>query len=96
MEYQKELSGISRTEFAQRVEAGLRPTIPKWYQTNSHLNQTHNTHNNTFSFFFRCPEPYANLIRQCWDTDAQLRPSFSEIAQTLREFEGLHGKWRLR
>jgi Leucine-rich repeat (LRR) protein len=73
MEYQKELSGISRIEFAQRVEAGLRPTIPKW-----------------------CPEPYANLIRQCWETDAQLRPSFSEIAQTLRDFESLHAKWRLR
>ncbi len=32
-----------------------------------------------------CPEWYADLIRECWDADPEVRPNFAEILRRLRK-----------
>ena len=33
-----------------------------------------------------CPEPFANLIKKCWNRDPKKRPPFKEIIHELRSF----------
>lgn len=36
-----------------------------------------------------CPVAFAQLIRDCWQAEPQLRPSFGDIIQRLRQMESL-------
>jgi hypothetical protein len=31
----------------------------------------------------KCPEPYAKLMKKCWDSDPIKRPSFREVIRDL-------------
>ncbi|XP_005345951.1 mitogen-activated protein kinase kinase kinase 21 [Microtus ochrogaster] len=35
-----------------------------------------------------CPEPFAKLMKECWEQDPHIRPSFALILQQLTEIEG--------
>ncbi len=35
-----------------------------------------------------CPKEYAQLIRECWDTDPTKRPSFQDIVKRLEAMLG--------
>jgi Leucine-rich repeat (LRR) protein/serine/threonine protein kinase/GTPase SAR1 family protein len=45
------------------------------------------------SFPETCPQDYQNLVKSCWATDPEDRPSFGRIAETLEAMEPQAAQW---